>query len=119
MPDFRDTREIATVTTVANLMTGSPFERVGGRGARVTVYMASDEATAANGALVTATVILGSDILVRDGNPTTVGTGLELRVPDHLFASGIAAPGDPITVSVTNGTAATSGVATLVRIENL
>ncbi len=124
MPAVRDARAIATLVTVNNIMDGSPFSRVGGRGARVTVFMVSDSVTSATAILSSATVIVGSDILVQNGSPTAVGAfgaaaGGQLKVPEHVLTSGIAAPGDPITVSITNGSAGTVSYMTLVRIENL
>ncbi len=118
MPQVRDVRSVAGATTIANVMTGSPFERVGGRGARIKVYIRTDAAIA-NVPLTNCTVLLGSDTIVRAGNPNGAGTG-QVATDTDLFAEGFAAPGDPITVELVNATAATAVVySTLVSIENL
>lgn len=118
MPQVRDSRVVGTTTTVPNVMTGSPFERVGGRGARVKVFLRTDAAVA-DVIDTLCTVMLGSDTIVRNGNPNGAGTG-QVDTNTDLFAEGFAAPGDPITIELVNNDAATAFTfSTLVSIENL
>ncbi len=118
MPQVRDSRVVGTTTTIANVMTGSPFERVGGRGARIKVYIRTDAAVA-NVIDTLASVLLGSDVIVRNGNPNGAGTG-QVDTNTDLFAEGFAAPGDPITIELINNDAAVAFTfSTLVSIENL
>ncbi len=97
MPQFQTVQTIAIGATVANLLTGSPFERVGGLGAHVKVYAVQIDQGVGDLEL---TLLLGSDVIVQDA-----GLGLRAAgviVPDDQIADGDALPGDQITVRIVN-----------------
>lgn len=97
MPQFSEVRTVAIGATVPNVMTGSPFERVGGLGAHVKVYAVQIDQGVGDLQL---TCLLGSDVITQDA-----GLGLRaagLVIPDDQKADGDALPGDQITVRLVN-----------------
>jgi len=115
MPQFSEVRTVAAGATVPNIMTGSPFERVGGLGAHVKVYSVQVDQGVGD---IQLTVLLGSDVIVQDA-------GLGLRafgvvIPDDQKADGDALPGDQITVRLVNTDGANPVIVnTLVDITNV
>jgi len=94
----------------------APFDRFGGRGGRVSVK-ATGVAAEADGDL-TMTVLVGSDILVNEGDvgaERTVNLGPDAETP---AVKGFGAPADPITVRLFNANAAARVVTTEVEVEN-
>jgi len=102
----------ATGNTVLDL---SPFDRFGGRGGRVTVRVTAVAAEIV--ADLTFTVLVGSDVLVNAGVPSSaaVNTGPDNETP---AITGFGAPADPITITLFNANAATRVMFTNVSVEN-
>ena len=115
MPQFREVRTLAAGETIENIMTGSPFERVGGLGAHVKVYAVQASNTLGDAQM---SVLLGSDLIIQNA-----GLGLRTAgvvIPDDQIADGDALPGDQITVRLVNTDgAATTIVQTTVDITNV
>lgn len=91
--------DIADGVTV-NLDLGQ-YSRFGGRGGKATLYLSAELINQAR-----VTVKFGStDAITRGFVPVAVAAG-RVVVPDDLIASGYGKPGDPITITVENTSAA-------------
>jgi len=94
----------------------APFDRFGGGGGRVRVR-ATLPSTATTGDC-SITVMVGSDVLISSG-PLSLERAAGEGPDDRTAAvSGIAAPGDPITVRIINNTAGTPIVTGIVDVQN-
>ena len=94
----------------------SPFDRFGGRGGKITAKCTGVAAEADGD--ITWTVLVGSDILLNNGEITgeaVLNSGPTAETPAVI---GFGAPADPITITVFNANAATRDVITVVEIEN-
>jgi len=93
----------------------SPFDRFGGRGGRLKVQVTAVAAEIL--AELTFTVLVGSDVLVNAGVPSSaaVNTGPDNETP---AITGFGAPADPITITLFNANAATRVMFTNVSVEN-
>lgn len=111
MPVVRDRRTaVAAAAVIANVMTGSEFERLPAP-ARIRVAIASDQDD------VTAdcsfgNVIQGTAISV----PLEPAAGVGPRLPEELLIDDMADAGDLILIRLRNGAAA-AVIRTLVRID--
>ena len=99
MPQDKSFTSIGATTTT-NVMSGRLFERVGGRPAQIKVYAC---ALTGNAGDLEATLVVGSDVICQNAGLRPLATGP--LVPDDQIASGVALPGDPISLQVTNSTA--------------
>lgn len=114
MPVVRDRRVgLAAGAVVANIMTGSEFERLPAP-ARVRVAMASD-AVDVVADVSFGNVIIGSGISA----PLEPAAGVGPRLPDELLVDDNADQGDLILVRLRSGVAVATEVRTLVRIDFL
>jgi len=113
MPVVRDRRTaLAANAVVANIMTGSEFERLPAP-ARIRVAIASDQQDA-SADVSFGNVIQGTAISV----PLEPAAGVGPRLPEELLIDDMADAGDLILVRLRVG-AAVSVIRTLVRIDFL
>jgi len=93
----------------------SPFDRFGGRGGRLKVQVVALAAQILNE--LTYTVLVGSDVLVNAGVPSSgiLETGPDNETPAIV---GFGAPADPITITLFNANAAVRTFFTNVSVEN-
>jgi len=111
MPVVRDRRiALAISAVVANVMTGSEFERLPAP-ARIRVAIASDEADC-SADVSFGNVIQGTAISI----PLEPAAGVGPRLPEELLIDDMADAGDLILVRLRVG-AAISIIRTLVRID--
>ncbi len=111
MPVVRDRRvALAAATVVANIMTGSEFERlpVPAR-IRVAIAASLDDATAD---VTFGNVVQGTTISI----PREPAVGVGPRLPEELLIDDMADQGDLILIRLRVGVAATT-IRTLVRID--
>jgi len=102
-----------TGNTVLDL---SPFDRFGGRGGRLKVQVTVLDSQ--NIGDLTYTVLVGSDVLINAGIPSSAAaaeTGPDNETPAIV---GFGAPADPITITLFNGNAALRTFFTNVSVEN-
>jgi len=98
MPSIRDSRSVAAATTVSNILAGSKFEFMP-QAAAIMVYAVQDLATGGPVIMdVTFGNVVEGDALVVPSY--TVGLGPDTQ--NHLIASGVAAPGDRLQISLQN-----------------
>lgn len=112
MPVVRDRRvALAAGAVVANIMTGSEFERLPAP-ARIRVAMAADAVD------VTADVSFGNVIIgTAISAPLEPAAGVGPRLPEELLVDDMADTNDLILVRLRTGVAVASEVRTLVRID--
>jgi len=93
----------------------SPFDRFGGRGGRLKVQVVALAAQILNE--LTYTVLVGSDVLVNAGVPSSgiLETGPDNETP---AITGFGAPADPITITLFNANAAVRTFFTNVSVDN-
>jgi len=93
----------------------SPFDRFGGRGGRLKVQVTAVAAEILTD--LTFTVLIGSDVLVNAGVPSSAAanTGPDNETP---AITGFGAPADPITITLFNADACTRVMFTNVSVEN-
>lgn len=113
MPQISGRTSIAANST-QNVLSGLLFERVGGRGAGIRIYMRV--VTAAGAAGISATAIAGSDVLFQDAAGLAEGEGVD--VPGDQIGSGVALPGDQLLLNIQNATGGALVVAWRVDVEN-
>lgn len=93
----------------------APFERFGGGGGRVAVQAT---VIAASSGLVNMSLLIGSDV-VQDAGPIfaepVVGGGPDANTPAVV---GVGAPGDPITIRLSNTSGAAIVVRTIANVQN-
>lgn len=112
MPVVRDRRTgLAAAAVVANIMTGSEFERLPAP-ARVRIAIAGN-ASDLSADVSFGNVIQGTAINV----PLEPAVGVGPRLPDELVIDDMADTGDLILVRIRNGAGAAGVVRTLVRID--
>lgn len=104
MPTFRDSRTLAISENVPNLMAGSQFEFLG-RPSRVQVYSVADLAD-----LVDMEVFFGQELELSTARLNQVVAGTGPIVPDDLLLDDVGAPGDRLTVRVTEVSGAATGI---------
>lgn len=98
MPSIRDSRTVLAASTVTNILAGSKFEFMP-QAAAVMVYAVQDLAV---GGPVVMDVTFGN-VVEGDGlivPQNTVGLGPDTQ--NHMIASGVAAPGDRLQISLQN-----------------
>jgi len=112
MPVVRDlTGGLAAAAVVANVMTGSEFERLPAP-ARIRIAIASDQVD------MTADVSFGNVIQgTAISIPLEPSAGVGPRLPEELLIDDMADAGDLILVRLRAGVAVASEVRTLVRID--
>lgn len=113
MPQVKEYASVAAGATVANVLSGSPYERVGGLGATVRLYAIMVAGTAGE---MKATLLLGSDQVIADA-----GLGVNAAgpvVPNDQIAEGTALPGDQITVRIKNDGGGANIYGVLLDIQN-
>lgn len=115
MPQNTGTVAVAAGAT-SNVLSGTLFERVGGRGARVRVYAAGTSTGYAFGEL-TGTFIVGSDVMFQDANVPVNANGVDIQ--SNQLGSGTALPGDQLTFNVTSSSAGSEDITFIIDIENL
>jgi hypothetical protein len=113
MPQLKDFVSVAANSTIANVVSGSPFERVGGLGARVKLF---GGAVSGNPGDLLVDFLLGSDVVAQNAGQGVAATGP--RVPDDSIGDGDGLPGDQITVRVQNTTAGAIVWGFLIDIES-
>lgn len=115
MPQNTKTVSVGIGATV-NVLSGTLFERVGGRGARIRVYAAGTSSGYAFGEL-TGTFIVGSDVMFQDAGIPANANGVSTQ--DNQLGSGTALPGDQLTFNVTSSSAGAENITFIIDIENL
>ncbi len=111
MPVVRDRRiALAAASVIANVMTGSEFERLPAA-ARIRVAIAADQGDCSADCSF-GNVIQGTAISI----PLEPAAGVGPRLPEELLIDDMADAGDLILVRLRVG-AATSVIRTLVRID--
>ncbi len=113
MPQSKEFASVAAGVTVANVLSGSPYERVGGLGATVRLYAIMTAGTAGE---LKATLLLGSDQVIENAGLGVNAAGPQ--VPQDQIAEGTALPGDQITVRIVNDGAGANIYGVLVDIQN-
>jgi len=114
MPVVRDRRvALAASAVVANIMTGSEFERLP-QPARIRVAIATD-AVDATADVSFGNVIQGTAIAL----PLEPGAGQGPRLPEELLIDDMADAGDLLLVRLRNGPTAAADIRTIVRIDFL
>jgi len=103
MPTARFSNTLAANEVVNNIMAGSQFEFVG-RPSRIQIYSVADLAD-----IVQLEAFFGQELQASPSNLPQVTAGTGPTVPDSLLVDDIAAPGDRITVRLTE-TAGAAGI---------
>ena len=103
MPTARFSNTLAANEVVQNIMAGSQFEFVG-RPSRIQIYSVADLAD-----IVQLEAFFGQELQASPSNLPQVVAGLGPTVPDDLLVDDIAAPGDRITIRLTE-TAGAAGI---------
>lgn len=93
----------------------APYDRLGGRGGRVAVAATLPILTPTG---VTMTVMLGSDVVQSEGALFGEGVAGQGPTSETPRVVGVGAPGDPITVRLTNSTAGNIITSGVVQIDN-
>lgn len=101
MPTFRVENTLGANAVVANIMAGSQFEFLG-RPSRIQVYSVADLVD-----LISIEVFFGQELQLSPAGLNRVADGTGPVVPDDLIVDDIGAPGDRLTLRLTE----TGGVA--------
>ena len=111
MPVVRDRRvALAAAAVVANIMTGSEFERLAAPARiRVAIVASLDDATAD---ITFGNVVIGTAVSI----PREPAVGVGPRLPEELLVDDMADQADLILIRLRVGVAATT-IRTLVRID--
>ena len=116
MPTFRDSQTVGISTTIANLLAGSQFEFIAVP-SQIQVYMSQD-LTAVG--VVEAEIFFGQELQqAAAAVPVATADALGPRVPDDIVVDDVAAPGDRLTIRVTETAGVATPLRTLVKISPL
>lgn len=100
-----------------NVLTGSPFEFVGGPS---TVIVALAQEVPATTEDVRADITFGSEVELQDGRiPVEAGVGQGPRLPDNVLVRDVARGGDRIQVRLREVGGAASEVSVIVQVDPL
>jgi len=103
VPTARFSNTLAANEVVQNIMAGSQFEFVG-RPSRIQIYSVADLAD-----IVQLEAFFGQELQASPSNLPQTTAGFGPAVPDDLLVDDIAAPGDRITIRLTE-TAGAAGI---------